>query len=73
MNNDVEELFKFAFQPHFSKKYRVGDPNANKRHIQNRGSLTSHLLKIGIDPWLDLQTQYIRMNNENKIKHEMVN
>lgn len=29
------QQFSFAFQPHYSKKYRVGDPNANKRHLVN--------------------------------------
>lgn len=31
---ELEKMYKFAFEPHYSKKYRTGDPEANKRHLQ---------------------------------------
>jgi hypothetical protein len=50
---DLEKQYQFAFQPHYSKKYRIGDPNANKRHVRPETmTISLHVSKILKDPWL---------------------
>ena len=71
---ELEKMYKFAFEPHHSKKYRKGDPEANKRHLQEpeRPKLSLHLSKSVLDPWLALETEAITKNNKNELRHELI-
>lgn len=54
MEEELEKMYKFAFEPHYSKKYRKGDPDANKRHLRpDSQAISLHMSKILKDPWLD--------------------
>ena len=63
-------MYNFAFQPHFPKKYRIGETNANKRHEDKPIDFKkAHQTQIILDPWIKLSSEEIRHASRNNIKH----
>ena len=51
-------MYSFAFEPHYSKKNRVGDPNANKRYEEKPIDYKkTHQTQVILDPWINLYTE----------------
>ena len=70
----LEEMYSFAFQPHYPKKYRMGEPEANKRHQEKPIDFRkTHQLSVVLDPWANLEAEAARegsaSKSTNRVRH----